>query len=108
MRPRLCDECHLHAALPLGVGPAKLGLVEAVDALGAVLLHQAALAAAAAAGAHPAGRVASQHRLFNEHVALGPPPPPLDVFLRDDPLSPALISEVVVVVCHIWRQRGRR
>lgn len=96
-----------HAALPLGVGPAKLGLVQAVDALAAVLLHQAALAAAAAARADAADRVAAQDLPLLEPVAPPPAPPPLlDAFLREDPLRPAFVGELVVIH-HIW-SRGTR
>lgn len=99
------SKCCLHAALPLGVGTAKLRLVEAVDTLSTVILNQTALAGSAAPGTDSSNRITGKNLPFFEPVAPSPPPsPPLDGFLRDDPLRPALISEVIVIVCHIWRQ----
>lgn len=103
----ICDELNLHATLSLGVGSPELGLVEAVDTLRAVLLYQTAFAVSTAPGANSPGRKPTQNLPFPEPVALPPPlppPPPLDVFLRDNPLSPALISDVIVIICHIWRR----
>lgn len=93
----------LHAALPLGVGPAKLGLVQAVDALSAVLHHHTALAVPAAPRADTSDGVAAHDLPLPEPLASSPAPPPLlDGFLREDPLRPALVGELVVVVHHIW------
>lgn len=48
--------------------------------------------------------VLTQDLPFFEPSAPSPyPPPPLDVFLRDSPLSPALITDFVLVISHIWR-----
>lgn len=44
---------HLHTALASGVGPSKLGLVQAVEAGAAVTLMQAALAGPTAGGTAP-------------------------------------------------------
>ena len=45
------DLLNSHAALPLGVGPSKFGLIQAVHTLGAVHLYETAFAALAAPGA---------------------------------------------------------
>lgn len=45
----------LHAALFLGVGPAELGLIQAIDAIAAVLLYEAACADPTAPGADSSG-----------------------------------------------------
>ncbi len=100
---------NLHAALPLGVGPPELGLIEAVDALCAVLLNQTAFAASTTPAACSPGGIPTQGPPFSEPAALPPPPPPpLDVFLRDNPLSPALISDVIVIICHICKRETER
>lgn len=44
---------HLHTALASGVGPSKLGLVQAVEAVAAVALMEAALAGPTAGGTTP-------------------------------------------------------
>ena len=70
---------HSRATLLLGVGPPELGLVQAVGARAAVLLHPAAPAHPAAAGADAA-----------------PFPPPLDSALRGLPLSALLAGAILV------------
>lgn len=99
---QICDGLHSHAALPLGVWPPELGLIQAVDAFGTVLFHQAAFAASTAPRTHSSTSILTQHLPFPEPVALAPPSPPaLDAFLRDNPLGPALISDVIVIICYI-------
>lgn len=96
----------LHATLPLGVRPPKFGLVEAVDTLGTVLLYQTASAASTAPGADSARCVPAQYPPLSEPVASSPPLPP-DVFLRGNPLSPSLIRDVIVIICHICNKTQR-
>ena len=70
---------HSRATLLLGVGPPELGLVQAVDARAAVLLHPATSTDPAAAGADAA-----------------PFPPPLHSVLRRLPLGALLVGAVLV------------
>lgn len=95
---------NLHATLALGVRASKLGLIKAVDAFGAVLLDQTAFTDSAASGTNSSVSVPTQNLPFFKPAALSPPPPPSrDVFLRDSPLNPVLISEVIFIICHILR-----
>lgn len=94
-----CVWFNLHATLSLGVGSPELGLIQAIGTLCTVLLYQTAFAPSTAPGSNTPGCISTQYLPFSEPAAPPPPPPPpLDVFLRGNPLSPALISVVVVVV----------
>jgi len=102
----MCDEFNLHATLALGVGPPELWLIAAVGTLCTVIHYQTAFAVSTAPGTESAGCILSQGLSLSELEALPPPPPllPLDVFLRDNPLGPALIRDVIVVIiCHICK-----
>lgn len=101
----ICNKFDSHATLPLRVGPPELGLIEAVDTLCAVLLNQTACAVSTAPGTDSPAFILTQD--LPSEPAAPPPPPPLEVRRRDNPI-PALISDVVIIICHIWRRETER